>query len=244
MKTTTIKKKTSNLPQKRELGNVLAKLDAVKKGEKTKKSMERRVGNRVYAMRAQSYLTNPMRSGRPFRVRQVDVDTAAITSSAGGVGYAKNFQLDQLIQFAEFADIFDQYRFVRIKARFLPRINQHNLTTMSATATTTLSPLAVIWDPDDAVTPSSFNDVAGYPNIRIEPGYREVELEFKPRAAIAAYGGAFTQFADFDGWIDCASDDVEYYAIKAWQFGDGVSQTTHAVWDCVYEVDCEFRFVH
>lgn len=245
------KSKASNLPEKKKV-DVQEKVTAGLLQLATLRTNSKKQGERTARERmhpryedwARNYLKDPLRSGRVFRVRQIDLDLAAISSAAGGVGYAKNLQLDELSQFADFAAIFDQYRFVECKARFLPRTNTHNLTVQSAVTTTTMSPLLVAWDPDDSTVPTNIANVLGYPNLRVEPGYKEFSISFKPRCAIAAYGGAFTQFGDFDGWLDCASDDTEWYAIKAWQAGAGVSQTTFPIWDVVYEIHVEFRFVH
>lgn len=192
---------------------------------------------------ARAHLADPMSAGRPFKVTCIDAETAAITSAAGGVGHAYNIQLDQLAQFADYVALFDQYRFTKITAHVMPRVNTHNLTVQSSAATTTLAPIAVTFDPDDSTTPASSTDVLKYPTCKVYPGYECFEYSWKPHAAIAAYGGAFTQFADFDGWCDCASDDVEWYAFKAWQFGSGASQTTFAIWDIFYVIEAEFRFV-
>ncbi len=193
---------------------------------------------------AKDHLENPLNAGRPFLVCATDVELAAITSAAGGVGYAYNFQLDQWPAFADYVALFDQYRITKITAHIMPRSNTNNLTVASSAATATVSPIMVAFDPDDATAPTSANQVLAYPVARFYPGYKTFKYAWKPRAAIAAYGGAFTQFADFDGWCDCASDDVEWYALKVWQAGSGASQTTFQVWDIFYQVEAEFRFVH
>lgn len=194
--------------------------------------------------RANNHLANPLNAGRPFKVQQIIVDTSFITNATGGAGAAKNFQLDMLPQFATFAALFDQYRFTKIHSILYPRANTNNFAVMAAVTTLTMSPIIVVWDPDDSNVPAAITDVTGYPNAVMHPGYAKIEHKFKPRAAIAAFGGAFTNFADFDGWMDCASDDIEYYALKAWALGDGASQTTHQIWDMVSYVEAEFRFVH
>lgn len=195
--------------------------------------------------RMDNHLANPLTSGRPFKVQQIISDTSFLTNNLGGAGAAKNFQLDQFLQFASFAAVFDQYRFTKVKCHLYPRANTNNLTVMSSVTTLTLSPIIIAWDPDDSNVPTVITDVTGYPNATLHPGYQPIEHTFKPRAAIAAFGSTvFTQFADFDGWVDCASDDTEYYALKAWALGDGASQTTHQIWDLVSYVEAEFRFVH
>jgi hypothetical protein len=215
-----------------------------KKASKSRPIDKDLVLSKSHMRSARAHLQDPMNAGRPFKVTSTDQATAAITSAAAGVGYSTNFQLDQLPQFADYTALFDQYRFTKIVAHVMPRVNVHTLTVQSSAGTTTLSPISVTFDPDDSTTPAAATDVLQYPACRTYPGYKTFTYEFKPRAAIAAYGGAFTQFADFDGWCDCASDDVEWYAFKVWQYGDAVGQTTHAVWDIFYVIECEFRFVH
>ncbi len=212
-------------------------------------SLEQRLERMHPSMRrsyreALAHRENPERAGKPFKVMRIENVPNAVTSAAGGVGYAKNFQLDQIPQFADFVNLFDQYRFTHVTALFIPRTNTNNLTVASNASTQTVSPILAAFDPDDSTTPTSDTDVLSYPTCKVFPGYKVWKYHFKPRAAIAAYGGAFSQFADFDQWCDCASDDVEWYALKVWQEGDGASQTTHQIWDAYFFVEMEFRFVH
>ncbi len=193
---------------------------------------------------AHLHVRDDLNMGRPWRVSRTIAATAAITAAAGGVGYAYNVQLDQIPNYGDFTALFDQYRVTQVTAHVIPRTNTNNLSVASNAATATVAPLVVTNDPDDGTTPTGASEVLAYPQCQSHPGWAEFHYTWKPRAAIAAYGGAFTQFADFDGWCDCASDDVEWYALKIWQFGAGVSQTTFPVWDIFYRVDLEFRFVH
>jgi len=202
----------------------------------------------------QNVLRSIMRSGhmdqmgnrelmKPFKVRRHIYLSAFVQGQPTGDGAAHETELDQLNGFTDFTTLFDQYRFTKVDYAFFPRMNTHNLAINAVTTTTLLPHLWVFHDPDDATTPTEGNALE-HQETTFHAGYDVVRGSYKPYAAIAAYGGAFTMFAAFDGWCDCASDDIQWYALKAWATVDGASQTTHQVWDLVLTVHCEFRFVH
>jgi hypothetical protein len=218
---------------KRKAARPKAKVQAISRAPSMKSHMREALEHRQ----------NPEKAMQPFKVMRIIDHLSAVTNSAGGTGLARNWQLDELPAFGDFTNLFDQYRFTHVTVRGFPRINTNNLTVASSVTTLTCSPIVVTFDPDDSTTPASMDELLEYPTCKVYWGFQKWSYHLKPRAAIAAYGGAFTQFADFDQWIDCASDDVEWYALKVYSAGDGASQTTHQVWDFFYEVECEFRFV-
>jgi hypothetical protein len=170
-------------------------------------------------------------------------DDGAYAATLPAVGYARAFELDELPGYTDFTTLWDQYRITRVDYKIIPRNNVQSLTT-TATATTAIMPtISVWWDPDDASTPTLVGESLEVENVSHYGGYEIIKGSFKPHAAIAAYGGAFTQFADFDGWCDCTSDDVQWYGLKVWVGAGGGSQTTFQVWDAFYVVHCEFRKV-
>jgi hypothetical protein len=182
---------------------------------------------------------------KPFEVIRTLYVNGFITGAASvGVGAAKNIQLDELPGFTDFTALFDQYRFTNVNYKFLPRNNIQSLTTTAVAGTSILPVIMVASDPDDSIAPSSVDDLTQYEGVQIRNGYEIVRGDFKPYAAIAAYGGAFSQFASFDGWVDCAYDDTEWYALKAWITPSGAAQSTFQAWNLALRITCEFRFVH
>jgi len=160
-----------------------------------------------------------------------------------GAGYAKIIELDDLNGYTDFTTLYDQYKIHRVDFKLIPRINVHSFTTAAVTATAIMPTIAVWFDPDDATAPALQGESLEVENALYERGTSVIQGHYEPQAAIAAYGGAFTQFASFDGWCDCTSDDIQWYALKAWVTTGGTGQTTFQVWDAYFTVHCEFRKV-
>lgn len=160
-----------------------------------------------------------------------------------GAGYSKVFELDQLPGYTDFTTLFDQYRFVRIDFKLIPRNNVQSFTQSISAATSVFPNISVWFDPDDATNPLAVGESLEVENALHVNGFHDIEGHFKPQAAIAAYGGAFTQFAAFDGWCDCTSDDTQWYSLKAWVSPGGAAQTEFQYWDAYFTSHVEFRKV-
>jgi len=180
---------------------------------------------------------------KPFKVRRHVTFPAFLAGGPTGDGAAYQMELDNFSGYTDFTTLFDQYRFTKVHYALFPRMNVHSLTTNAVTTTALVPHVWVCSDPDDSTTPTEAN-MLEHQETTFHSGFGVVKGSYKPYAAVAAFGGAFTSYAEFDGWCDCASDDIEWYALKAWTTVDGASQTTHQVWDLIISVDCEFRFVH
>lgn len=180
---------------------------------------------------------------RPFKVRRHIYSNGFMTSGTGGVGVAYKLELDQLNGFTDFTTLFDQYRFTKFHYTIIPRQNVMSFAESSVTATAVAPHLMSMQDPDDITTPTEGNMLEHQETV-ITPFGKTTRGSFKPRAAIAAYSSVFTSFADFDGWCDCASDDIQWYALKIWSTATAPTQTEQQIWDAFFTIDCEFRFVH
>jgi len=142
--------------------------------------------------------------------RQMSEPAAIIASAAAPVSVAINFQLASLDGASALA-IWDQYRIEAIRFTVIPGNNAINL----QTATNILVPLYIVIDYDDSTVLASQAAARKYDNcVILEPGESCCRV-FKPRAAIAAYAGAFTNFANVPSpWIDVVSSGVQHYGIK------------------------------
>jgi len=178
---------------------------------------------------------------RRAKFKRTLYDGAFASSIPAGAGYARNFQLDELSGFTDFTTLWDQYRLARIDYKLIPRINVHSFTT-AAVSTTAIMPTIAIWsDPDDSTAPAAQGESLEVENAQYCSGVEVITGSFIPRTATAVYGGAFTSYGDFTGWCDCTSDDIEWYGLKCWVTPDGVTQSTHQVWDAYFAIHVEFR---
>lgn len=137
---------------------------------------------------------------------RVNLTTQVITTSTTvPTAGAYSFTLNALNNAAEFTSLFDQYRLVQVVAEFYPDNNTEGF------------PIYTVIDYDDAATPASEAIMQEYSTLQTTSaasGYFQRVLN--PRAAIAAYSGAFTSFASAPRsmWMDVASPSIQYYGLK------------------------------
>lgn len=180
---------------------------------------------------------------RNFTFVRSEFDNAWAVQSVPADGVAKHFELDNLPGYTDFTTLFDQYRFTRVDFKLIPRVNVNTFAVVAVTTTAVMPVISVWFDPDDSTDPLLVGESLEVENVIHSSGYHIIEGHFKPKAAIGAYGGAFTQFAEFDGWVDCTSDDTQWYGLKAWVGAGGGSQTTFQTWDAFFVSHVEFRKV-
>jgi len=182
-------------------------------------------------------------SGRGRGNKQLDIHTyiryydagniTATTSDTFGAAY---FALSALPGVAEFTALYDQYRIDKITAIFLPQ--QTNAPVASTGATTPV--LLVAADYDDATAWTVMTQPLQYENLKFHEFNKRVDFTFIPRMAVAAYSGTFGSFANVDPqWIDSASTNVQFYALK-WGT-NAVSSGNVAGWRVYYKYYLSFR---
>lgn len=131
--------------------------------------------------------------------------------SSSSAVYSKNFTTGDIQQYSSFASVFDQYKFVKCEIWLTP----FGPGTTTTYANTTGARFYTVTDYDDSNNLTSSGQAMQYENVTMtnlnEGVYRSVE----PHIAVAAYGGAFTQFKnEKSGWIDVASSSVQHYGVK------------------------------
>jgi len=145
-----------------------------------------------------------------------------------------SFALNQLSNFSEFTNLFDQYRIVQVTVTFVP-----------TSQVSTSSPLVTFIDRDDASTLTAVTQCYEFPSCQISESGCLVERTFTPRPATAAYSGVFTSFTSASAkiWIDAASAGVLYYGLK-WYNTAQTGNNTSINWDIVINLTMQFQFVH
>jgi len=150
----------------------------------------------------------------------------SITSSNVGTSYAGfNFTLSQLDQAATWTAVFDQYQIARLEVRLIPRVDSNT------TATTGFGLVYSAVDYDDSTAPPSVASLEQRENCNVESALREQSVVFTPHAALAAYSGVFTSFANVkEMWIDSGSATVQHYGFKtAWTSTTTNNQTIDVI---------------
>jgi hypothetical protein len=123
---------------------------------------------------------------------------------------AISFSLSLLSNAGAFSSLFDKYRIVQAKVGFFPYYTEG-----AVTSGVTAGPLYTVLDYDDG-TAVNINGLVNYDNLKVAPIGSYFERVLTPHAALAAYSGVFTSFAQAPSkqWIDIASSTVQYYGLK------------------------------
>lgn len=123
--------------------------------------------------------------------------------------YAFNFMLSYLPSYTEFTALYDQYQIAQVEVRFVP-------TAVTATALDQMQGFtALAVDYDDSVTPANIDTLLQYGSCAVFSPTKEIMFRLRPRAALAAYSGAFTSYANLGNmWIDVGSPSVQHYGLK------------------------------
>jgi len=129
---------------------------------------------------------------------------------------------------------FDQYRILMVECDILPSASQN----LAAAATLTSGTYASCIDYDDSNALTTVQQCLNYDNAIMHRSYERSTRTFVPRAAVAAYSGAFTSYANVAGlWYDKSSSNVTYYGLKL----AAPSSSTSTVFDMVTRCLVEFR---
>jgi hypothetical protein len=172
---------------------------------------------------------------------EATISQTAITNAyyAGGNLAVLTPSLTTLDQATSFQALFDQYRITKVTMQFRPLYSRQNFVPGSD-----IPPLIyTVVDYDDGAVPSSLATLREYQNITVHECDSFV-VAFRPRIAMAAYGGAFTSYANMGNtWIDCASSGVLHYGLKIAITAGLAGQTHLQSWYLSVKLEVEFRNV-
>jgi hypothetical protein len=144
---------------------------------------------------------------KPFNIIQTTKLARISSSITIEVDGGYNFTFNQINQYTELSNVFDQYRFVLIEIMFKPTIQA-----LSAGSQSALFYSAIDTDDSSSTTAASVRD---YPGCKTTECFLPHTHTWAPHVAIAAYAGAFTSFAnETSPWIDVASPNVQHYGLK------------------------------
>jgi hypothetical protein len=181
-------------------------------------------------------LVLPKAIGGVYTTRKVSAVTSAITqSSTVAVFGAINIQANNNItDFSSLSSVFDQYRIMAVEIMFRPQAQSPAPTASSKGF------LYTVIDYDDSTVLTSVSQAEAYENCIATEAWQSQRRCFKPRAALAAYSGSFTSYANVEApWIDAASNGVQHYGIK-YAIDVGTAGSL-AVFDWTMAVVVQFR---
>jgi len=166
------------------------------------------------------------------------MQSAAVTTIAGSTSaetdgdYAVN--LSTISNASAFIAIFDAWRIMQVTFRFIPFPS-------SPAASGTQAPIYTAIDYDDSAT-TTIASLQQYDTLKVAPAGSFFQRCLIPRMALAAYAGAFTNFAQGSPgqWLDAASPGVLHYGLKV---GIPLSSNPPA-WTILADIVFQFRNVH
>jgi len=165
---------------------------------------------------------------------QNSVVGAFITSNVALNEFAQtSFTVASLDQVSSLTAVFDQYRIIRVEVWLTPR----NSVSQGNTANPGI--FATVVDFDDATALATLASAYDYTNCVISNGLEGHYRTWKPHAAVAAYSGAFTSYANVPSpWIDAVSTGVQHYGLKvAWSPTDASGY----IYDMAFRLHTEWR---
>lgn len=166
-------------------------------------------------------------------VQMYEVPGWITASNTVPVYQVANVVATSIDQISSLTALFDQYRIARVEFWVTPRNSQG-----STTASANVGLFHSVIDFDDSTQLASVAAANDYTNVLIGTGLDGHYRTFVPHAAVAAYSGTFTSYANVEApWIDAASTSVQHYGMKcAWTVCDAAY-----VMDLVVRVHSEWR---
>lgn len=155
---------------------------------------------------------------------QIGVAAAGSNLFTSDFGIGGNFRLQDTLNFSEFQNLYDRYKIVGVKLKFMYQYataqDQQNWNTGSPPVV----PLPIIdyaYDADDSKIPTSRTEVQqkGYCKTRILTANSPWKTYYTPRVDKSVFASSLTNPAytsEKACWIDCQNADVEHYGFKAW----------------------------
>jgi hypothetical protein len=129
------------------------------------------------------------------------------------VPVASNFTVDSTLisDFSSLAAVFDQYRIDMVEFFLRPHASESPIASTQPTGQ-----LAVVIDYDDTNVLGSIAVADAYANCITVTPLKTVRRCFRPRSAVAGYGGgAFSSYSNVPfPWTDCTSTSMKGYGIK------------------------------
>lgn len=161
---------------------------------------------------------------------------SGVTAQFGGYQFA----LTDFQGYADWKDVSDAYRLLKVRMKFIPKVNVQSLTTKAVTTTSQISYIVLVRDYDDATSPTSIGELLQYNDPIIPSMFEPFEIELKPKVAGVVQVGGLSQLPS-STWLDTQTDAVEHYGVKWGTGATGASQTTFQEWYVFVTGWFEFR---
>jgi len=171
------------------------------------------------------------------------VNVVDVTQTAGADSFATyQFMLNDISSTTDFSALFDQYRFVAVKAEFRPRFD---FGALGSVAVNKLPRLYSVLDYDDNTAPTLISTLREYQSCKMTRFDMDHVRLLKPHMALIALDGVgTTSRANLTPqWLDLADMAIKHYGIKIGVEGGVGGQTNLQSWSVDFLYMLEFRQV-
>lgn len=146
-------------------------------------------------------------------------------AAAGNVLGALTFKFNQIPNYTEFTNLFDEYRINMIKVEFVPNFTGSDVN--PATTAVAVPNFHTVIDHDSAASPANLDELLQYPNYKRTRGQSIHKRIWRPTVTLDVEG-TVSASAKFKQWINCALPALDHYGIK--YFVDQVTGGNICTW--------------
>lgn len=134
------------------------------------------------------------------------------------VGWSSQFQLNACQEYQDFTQLFDRYKIVGVKLKFMYQANCVTNNTQGVPS----APMPLItysYDADDNNSPTNRTavQVKQYAKEKLLNANRPFSVFYKPRISKLVYNGITPAYTTSrPEWLDCSNSSVPHYGVKFW----------------------------
>jgi hypothetical protein len=170
-----------------------------------------------------------------------------ITQSTSSTLFGQcSFLLSDLPQVAQFANMFDQYRFEAVHFRVRARSTSGATQNLSS-ATSAVPYLLWVIDRDDATAPTSIAQLQQYDNVHEIEGFDSIDIFLEPSLTRAVYAsGVFSGYEVVpckEAWLDLSNTAIPHYGVKFMVSGLDALTTSSWIFEVCAWYKCSFKNV-
>lgn len=195
-------------------GNVL-KRKAYKKKIASKTHIFKRYGNEMIISNDSSTIPIITQTNDNWKIGTPN--GSAYLPNAVNFGVGGFFTINEVTEASDFTNLFDRYKIVGVKLKFLYQQN-----TSAVNGASSFPVIAYAFDGDDAAVPGSISDVQrkGYCHEKVLNANSNFSLYIKPRVSKMMYSQTLSGLGGYSSekpcWLDCQASTVPHYGVKLW----------------------------
>lgn len=151
-------------------------------------------------------------------------------SSSGATTGCYTPSLSLMPDVTDFTTLFDQYRINKFVVKFIPNFDGNSLL---PTGFVSMPNIYYAVDHDDAVAPTTIDQLLQYPRMKIRPVNKITSVMFTP-STLSTVDATASSAIKYKQWINCAYTTIPHYGLKFYIDAIGVSQARFRVFVTTY----------